>query len=51
MRGTWSGLNGMRRQQRLKIDCPATPGGLLEAEKLAEQTIGWIQQSLLLSHT
>jgi len=46
VRGTWTGLNGVRRQQRLKIDCPATPGGLLEAEKLAIHIYGWIQQGL-----
>ena len=35
IRGTWTNLDGQRRQQRLKIDCPATPGGLLEADKIA----------------
>ena len=46
IRGTWTNLDGQRRQQRLKIDCPATPGGLLEAEKIAIQTYGCIQQGL-----
>lgn len=39
-------LDGQRRQQRLKIDCSATPGGLLEAEKIAIHIYGCIQQGL-----
>ena len=46
IRGTWTNLDGQRRQQRLKIDCPATPGGLLEAEKIAIHIFGCIQQGL-----
>jgi integrase len=46
IRGTWTNLDGQRRQQRLKIDCPATPGGLLEAEKIAIHIYGCIQQGL-----
>lgn len=46
IRGTWMNLDGQRRQQRLKIDCAATPGGLLEAEKLAIHIYGCIQQGL-----
>ena len=46
IRGTWTNLDGQRRQQRLKIDCPATPGGLLEAEKIAVHIYRCIQQGL-----
>lgn len=46
IKGTWTNLNGQRRQQRLKINCPATPGGLLEAEKIAAHIYGFIQQGL-----
>ena len=35
VRGTWTDAAGARKQRKAGLGCPATPGGLIEAEQIA----------------
>ena len=35
VRGTWTDAAGVRKQRKAGLGCPATPGGLIEAEQIA----------------
>ena len=35
VRGTWTDASGVRKQRKAGLGCPATPGGLIEAEQIA----------------
>ena len=35
VRGTWTDAAGVRKQRKAGLGCPATPGGLIEAEQIS----------------
>ncbi len=35
VRATWTDAAGVRKQRKAALGCPATPGGLIEAEQIS----------------